>query len=749
MMYFSGPSTVSLAMPRRLPSHIHGCVARRLRLPAQRVISTDALAAAAAAAAALPSLVHRGRRAFVGNARHLRIASRFQVCSRAVSAATLADSGLTSSLHGSTASSRLADLRRVLGQLGLDALIVPSDDPHLSEVPPACFARRAFVSGFTGSAGTAVVTATEARLWTDGRYFLQAERELPEGWKLMKAGLDGTPKVQDWLAAHLREGQKVGIDPAVHAASDAGDLHSTFAAKGLELCCLAQNPVDLVWSSERPPLPSAPVRVHPLSFAGVGVVDKLAAVRAEMQKKGASFLVVSALDEIAYLLNLRGGDVHCTPVVLAYVVVGLKSAVLFVDSAKFTSEIQQGLADAGVDLRPYEDALPTVAKLGCSGGGLGLSVEASSDEGLGKVWMHPGRTNYALRQAVGDQCSRVEEPSPIAEAKAIKNSAELEGMRAAHRRDGAALAGFFAWLERRCRVEAVKVTEVDVDEEVTRRRAAQWGYLENSFDTIAGYGANGAIIHYRASPATAAVLGTSSLFLLDSGGQYVDGTTDVTRTVHLGRPTPAEKECFTRVLKGHVALATAVFPPGTPGFVLDALARRPLWAAGLDYRHGTGHGVGAGLAVHEGPHGISTRYENKTPLKVGMIVSNEPGYYEDGKFGIRIENLLVIVERTTPHIFGGKSYLGFEPLTLVPIQRELVDVQLLTEEELAYINAYHVRVLKEIGPLLREGDAGAASGDALSWLQDATAPLERLLLQGVSPCAAAAAAAVGGQQSQL
>jgi len=258
-----------------------------------------------------------------------------------------------------------------------------------------------------------------------------------------------------------------------------------------------------------------------------------------------------------------------------------------------------------------------------------------------------------------------------------------------------------------------------VDAEVTGQRAAQWGYLDNSFDTIAGYGPNGAVIHYRAEPATAATLGTSSLFLLDSGAQYVDGTTDVTRTMHFGEPAQHERECFTRVLKGHIALATAVFPEGTPGFVVDAFARRPLWAAGLDYRHGTGHGVGAALAVHEGPQGIAQRYDNKTPLEAGMIVSNEPGYYSDGEFGIRIENLLVVVEKDTPHRFGGRRYLGFEPLTLVPIQRQLIDTRLLDSHEIEYLDAYHARVVEEIGPLLE----GPGLEEAHAWLLRSTSPL--------------------------
>lgn len=618
----------------------------------------------------------------------------------------------------------LAALRSAMAANKIDAVVVPSDDPHLSEIPPDCFARRAFISNFTGSAGTAVVTANDALLWTDGRYFLQAERQLPEGWQLMKAGLPDTPTVSAWLSK-LEAGKVVGIDPTVHSAHLAKDLKEKLGGGGVEFKTLESNLVDKVWGSSRPSAPLAPARLHPEKFAGATAKEKLSKVRAEMAKKGADALVVSALDEVSWLFNLRGSDVHRAPVVMGYALVEATAATLFVDKSKVPDEVSLALEEAGVSVRGYNDVWS--------------AADALAKEGK-KVWSDPKRTNFALHLAVGKGSPPVEEPSPLALMKAKKSPEELNGMREAHRRDGAALVAGLARLEASV-LEGKIITEVDVDREVTSRRASVPGFLDLSFDTIAGYGENGAIIHYRAEKATAATLGTGKLFLLDSGAQYVDGTTDVTRTMHFGTPSQQEKECFTRVLKGHIGLATAIFPEGVPGCVIDAFARRPLWAAGLDYRHGTGHGVGAALCVHEGPQSIGPNLDNKTPLEVGMVVSNEPGFYLDGSFGIRIENLLEVVEKATANRFGGKKYLGFEPLTLVPLQRRLVDVSLLTSEELAYFNAYQGRVRKELAPLL----SSPGQEEALEWLFRETTPLAPDNSSGeASALATAAMAAVGG-----
>lgn len=615
---------------------------------------------------------------------------------------------------------------------GVDALLVPSDDPHLSEYTPDCFQRRAFISGFTGSVGSLVITADQALLWTDGRYFLQAEQQLGPSWTLMRAGLPDTPKLEQWLADSMKEGQVVGLDPQVHSAAFAESLHNKLDKKGVELRCVAQNFVDQIWTN-RPPMPQSPVRLHPAEFAGRAVAEKLSDVRAAMEKEGADVLVVTALDEVAYLLNWRGADVHCTPVVLAYALVertlqgeGQDAGVsvkVFVETGKVPEEVRKTLSAAGCEVAPYSSIRDAVQEVVSSGK---------------RIWLDENNSNYMLRQAVGEAGPHVKKDSPLSKMKAKKNENELKGMRDAHRRDGAALTIGLSQLERRI-AAGEQVTEVDVDHLVTACRAAQWGYMDNSFDTICGYGANGAIIHYRAQEETAAVLSTGAPVLLDSGAQYIDGTTDVTRTMHFGEPTARHRECFTRVLKGHISLATAVFPAGTPGFILDGFARRPLWASGLDYRHGTGHGVGAALAVHEGPQRIGKVYDNRTALEPGMIVSNEPGFYSDGEFGIRIENLLIVVERGTPDCFGAAHYLGFEPLTLVPIQRRLIDVSMLDEAELVYLNAYHARVRAELEPLLQE----PAHAEARAWLLRNTETIQAEPPVGVSFALDSAAAAVG------
>eukprot|EP00931_Biecheleriopsis_adriatica_P079953 TRINITY_DN53313_c0_g1_i1.p1 TRINITY_DN53313_c0_g1~~TRINITY_DN53313_c0_g1_i1.p1 ORF type:complete len:707 (-),score=149.56 TRINITY_DN53313_c0_g1_i1:37-2157(-) len=598
---------------------------------------------------------------------------------------------------------RLTRLRQLMSQNKVHAYIVPSDDPHLSEIPPDCFARRKFLSGFTGSAGTALVTASSALLWTDGRYFIQAEQELTDAWTLMKSGVKGTHTIDEWLKTNLDKSSTVGIDPNVYAASAALEMKEALKQADIELTCLEDNLVDAVWAANQPRLPQAPVRIHPAEFAGATVQEKLAAVRLEMQNERADSLVVSALDEVAYLFNLRGGDVSRTPVMLAFAIVSTERVSLFVDSAKLPAEVVASLQDADVEIFGYGAMAEAVQQLAFAGH---------------RLWMDPKRTNFALYLAAGKAGPAVSVASPLAMMKACKNDAELAGMAAAHRRDAAALCSGLARVERLV-TSGTTVTEVDVDVEVTARRAAQWGYIDNSFDTIAGYGANGAIVHYSAKAASAATVGTESLLLLDSGAQYVDGTTDVTRTMHFGNPSQEERECFTRVVQAHISLATATFPVDTPGFVVDAFARRPLWEAGMDYRHGTGHGVGAALGVHEGPQYIGQRFDNKTPLKSGMIISNEPGFYLEGHFGIRIENLCVVVNKATKHDPTGCSSLGFVPLTLIPIQTRLLDLSLMTESELAYLNTYHARVRKEILPILQKQKEEEAS----AWLLRATEPV--------------------------
>ncbi|CAI5464864.1 unnamed protein product [Closterium sp. Yama58-4] len=689
------------------------------------------------------------------------------------------DEGKKAQKRGKELEKRLRRLREVMAEVdggkGVDAFIIPSEDPHQSEYMAPCFERRAFISGFTGSAGTAVVTRERALLWTDGRYFLQAEQQLPPAWDLMRAGMPGVPSVADWLAEALPAGSRVGVDPFVHSADNVRGLADTLAASSSVVVPLLResNPVDVVWGAERPPPPSAPMRVHPIEFAGRTVRAKLQQLRAEMREAGATALLVSALDEVAWLLNVRGADVPHCPVTVAYAVVETEAAHLFVDPSKVAAPaVAEHLAAAGVTVKPYGDLVPFLQRSAMDGARLWLdpasassavlcSVEAAcaqfyeqraSGKGgfggkkgkkgeKGEKKSKEGKGGKGREERGGGGGEEVEGPAvlshttPISLAKALKNESEIEGMKNAHIRDAVAMAHFWEWAERAVVEEGRAVTEVELGERLEAFRAQQDGFLDTSFDTIAGSGKNGAIIHYRAEEGSCAVVDPSRMLLLDSGAQYVDGTTDITRTVHFGTPSDYEKECYTRVLQGHIALDQAVFPQGTPGFALDILARKALWGMGLDYRHGTGHGVGAALNVHEGPQSISPRFGNATPLQAGMVVSNEPGFYHDNQFGIRIENLLVVREQETQFRFGGTTYLGFECLTLFPVQTKLVSVELLSEAEIEWINDYHQRVWDTVSPLL--------SGAPLEWLQRNTRPISHA--QAVPKPAAGKGAAKGAK----
>jgi len=656
-----------------------------------------------------------------------------------------------------------------MAKAGVDALVIPSDDPHLSEYVASCFERRAFVSGFTGSAGAAVVFADDldnpsedgaacgGLVWTDGRYHLQAEKELGPGWGLMKSGNPGVPEVAEYLASHVAGGGTVGVDPSCHSAASCEALRRALAAKGVALtfttaaaavenddghgggedghaageASLGSNWVDEVWGSERPPLPVAPLRVHSLDVAGKTPQDKLQELRQAVKQAGADATMVASLDEVAWLLNLRGADVECNPVFLSYVLVGPETATLFVDPAKVTQDVARHLAANGVEVLPYESASE----------GMREAVEVRGWRVLGD----PNRLNAEMWSLVPAPMQIVVPPppgaapgqkgnSPLAEAKSVKNACELAGMEAAHVRDGAAVACFFAWLFETVhspeRATASLLDEVDIDETVTqfRKELSPRHFVGLSFPTIAGADGHGAIVHYRASredPENFPVghVGPDTMLLLDSGAQYLDGTTDVTRTIHLGDPTPLQREAFTRVLKGHIGVDSCTFPEGTPGFVLDVLARKSLWEAGMDYAHGTGHGVGAGLNVHEGPMGIAPRYANLNTLKPGMVISNEPGFYHtpphnEKGFGIRIENLLQIVaaEPKGP-VAPLKKFLKFKRLTQIPIQRALIDISLLTPSEVAWIDAYHEEVSGNVAPLLADRPS------VLKWLDEWTRPL--------------------------
>ncbi|KAL6543336.1 Aminopeptidase P2 [Orobanche hederae] len=675
--------------------------------------------------------------------------------------------------------------------INIDAYIIPSQDAHQSEFIAECYTRRAYISGFTGSAGTAVVTKDKAALWTDGRYFLQAEQQLSPSWILMRAGNLGVPTISEWLNGVLALGSRVGIDPWVQflfSPDSADELKEAISQKNHELVYVYDlNLVDEIWKESRPKRPNRHVRVHDLKYAGVDVSFKLSSLRSKLNSADSSAIIISMLDEIAWLLNLRGGDIPHSPVMYAYLIVEIDGAKLFIDDAKINPDVMHYLKNAGIELRPYESILSEVESLAAKGACLWLDRSSVSvaivnafKSACEKYSGTAENVEKNKRTAANGPVNKSRRPaslyrgSPISFAKAIKNEAELEGMRNSHLStigifmplahwplgkcpvarfvrqglhsikgaaykndycklieetiigDAAALAQFWAWLEEEIG-NSVILTEVDVAEKLLEFRSKEDGFLDTSFDTISdngadyakmsiiGSGANGAIIHYKPEPNNCSRVDPDKLFLLDSGAQYIDGTTDITRTVHFGQPSSWEKECFTRVLQGHIALDQAIFPDNYPGFVLDSFARSSLWKVGLDYRHGTGHGVGAALNVHEGPQSISFRFENMTPLLKGMVVSNEPGYYEDHAFGIRIENLLFVKEANTPNRFGGVDYLGFEKLTFVPIQTKLCDLSLLSTTEIDWLNDYHMHVWEKVSPLVE--------GSAYEWLRDNTRPV--------------------------
>lgn len=657
----------------------------------------------------------------------------------------------------------LESVRKHMRDMKISAFIVPSADPHQSEYAPLCLARRQFVSGFTGSAGTAVVFANGhgdsssprgARLWTDGRYFLQAEKELTQDWTLMKMGVDGVPDVKACLASVMPAGSVVGIDPELHTVSSANELKEKLKACGVDLAPVPSNPVDEAWreAGTRPTKPEGRLRLHcgpdGTNFAGATVAEKLALVREIMAGKvradgstagpshgAADVLLVTMVDELMWLFNVRGCDVPYNPVAMCYGMVHKDKAVLYIDACKVEGEeLSRHFEEAGVTIKAYESVFADLEAAAASGKTLWLDPDQAS---IKTYWcVQEGLTSHENKSKAANKRRRtssdagsngtgaeegtgcVQAPSPISHLKSIKNAVEIEWMREAHLRDGAALAEFWLWLETKI-AAGEKSSEVEVDEKLIEFRKKQPGFIEPSFPTIAGADGNGAIIHYRASASSSKEIDATTMLLVDSGAQFDCGTTDITRTVHFGTPTAAQRNAFTRVLKGHIALDAATFPENTPGFMLDILARQYLWGSGLDYRHGTGHGVGAGLNVHEGPQSISPRFNNATPLRAGMIVSNEPGYYEDNGFGVRIENLILIEEQRTEYNFGGKAFLGFSPLTFVPMDAKLIDPELLSADEVAWIDSYHALVWEKVSPRVE--------GKVADWLKARTRPLAELL----------------------
>lgn len=588
-----------------------------------------------------------------------------------------------------TTEERLAALRAQMKNNGIDTAIIPQADPHMSEYIASHWQARRWLSGFNGSAGTLVVpAAAPAMLWTDSRYFLQAEAQL-EGSEiqLMKEGLPETPSIEEWLTAHLQAGATVGVDGMLYSTGAMRSLRAALKSRGI-LLDTGFDPLPAIWA-DRPALPKCAVFVHEEKYAGRSAADKIADALGEARRHGADAVFVSALDQTAWLLNIRSRDVKYNPVATAFTYLGPEGNLLFIDRDKVGDDVAAYLASQGVQMRPYGSVKDFAAS---------LSTQR-------RVLLDPASTAYGIMEAFGDRA--VESTSPLAMPKACKNEVQIAGVREAMRRDGAALVHAVMELERRFGAGEA-ITEMDVAEILLRHRSAMPLFFDESFGTIAGYGPHGAIVHYEADEVSNATLRPEGLLLIDSGAQYLDGTTDITRTICLGDPTQQERADFTLVMKGHIALATAIFPEGTCGTQLDALARQYLWQHGLSYLHGTGHGVGHFLNVHEGPQSIRLNYV-PAPLTPGMITSNEPGLYRAGVHGIRCENLVLTVPAFDTE-FG--RFYKFETLTLFPFDTRLLATEMMTEDELTWINRYHAHVYDTLAPALDE--------PAREWLKEKT-----------------------------
>lgn len=581
-------------------------------------------------------------------------------------------------------------LRGYLRQHHLAAFIFPSTDPHNGEYVPEHWAARKWISGFDGSAGTAVVTLTEAALWTDSRYFLAAEDQLAgTGYQLMKEGMPGTPTIAQWLTSVLHGGDTVGLDGWVNSVASVEALRKELQPAGLSLNT-SLDPTQELWIY-RAGLPTIPIKVHPLKYAGEDTQSKLARLRAQMAALGADMTIICPLDGIAWITNLRGQDMPFNPVFVSYLTITHDGATLFVNPEKLTNEVKAYLHDQGIDTLPYDAVAATMATTKpCT------------------LLIDPQACNCQVLPPEGKGWSIVKHASIVAPMKAIKNEVEQEGFRHAMLRDGVALVKFLRWLKPA--VKAGGETELSVDLRLTAQRAEQPLFRDNSFGTIAAYAHHGAIVHYEANRETDLTLEPHGMLLLDSGAQYLDGTTDITRTIPLGPLTQEERVDYTLVLKGHIRLATVKFPAGTCGTQLDVLARYAMWQHGINYMHGTGHGVGSYLCVHEGPHQIRMNHM-PTPLMPGMTVTNEPGIYRAGKHGVRIENTMMVTEYTEGE-FG--HFLQLEPLTLCPIDMEPILWDMMQNDEVEYLNAYHAHVREALSPRL--------SGKDLEWLLKATEP---------------------------
>ena len=598
-----------------------------------------------------------------------------------------------------TINKRLEDLREVMRREHLAACIFPSTDPHQSEYVADHWKGREWISGFNGSAGTAVVTLTSAALWTDSRYFLAAEEQLKgTEYQLMKLKIEGTPTIAEWLGRELK-GSEVAIDGKCSSVNAVKDLIAELRKQGGITLRTNFDPLKLIWK-DRPMIPENPVEIFPMEYAGESCHDKIARIRQVLREKHADGMLMAALDDIAWTLNLRGSDVHCNPVFVSYMLISSKSVTLYINKVKLPADVLAYLKAEDIKVEDYEQVE----------NGLKNYFEYN-------ILLDPDEINYRLYEIVRNkgrldnhpQTEIVEEESPVKRMKTVKNEREIAGFRSAMLKDGIAMVKFLKWLSE-CS-DYSECSEISVSDKLESLRAEQPLFRGISFDTIAGYGSHGAIVHYEATPETDIPLGPSGLLLLDSGAQYLDGTTDITRTIALGPLTEEMKKVYTLVLKGHIQIELCKFPSGASGTQIDILARQAMWREGLNYLHGTGHGVGTYLNVHEGPHQFRMEWK-PAPLVAGMTITDEPGIYLAGKFGARIENTLLIVPYKETE-FG--KFLQFESLTLCPIDKTPILVDMLLPEEIGWLNDYHKMVFDTLSPHL--------SDDEIAWLQEACAPV--------------------------
>ena len=598
---------------------------------------------------------------------------------------------------------RLEDLREVMRREHLSACIFPSTDPHQGEYIPDHWKGREFISGFNGSAGTAVVTLTSAALWTDSRYFIAAADQLKgTEYQLMKLKIEGTPTIAEWLGKECGAGAEVSIDGWCSSSNAVKELIADLRKEGGITVRTNLDPLKLIWRN-RPVIPENPVELYPLKYAGESAKDKIARIREALRKRHADGMLMAALDDIAWTLNLRGTDVHCNPVFVSYLLISSKTVTLYINKVKLSPEVLAYLNAENIQLEDYEQVE----------NGLKQYFEYN-------ILLDPDEVNYRLYEVVKNkgrqnscpQTEIVEEESPVKRMKTVKNDTEIAGFRSAMLKDGIAMTKFLYWLSSYIdKPEISELTEIAIDEKLTSLRAEQPLYRDISFDTIAGYGTHAAIVHYEATPETDIPLQPKGMLLLDSGAQYLDGTTDITRTIALGPLTDLEKQIYTLVLKGHIQIELCKFPSGSSGTQIDILARKDMWREGLNYLHGTGHGVGTYLNVHEGPHQFRMEWK-PAPLVAGMTITDEPGIYLPDRCGARTENTLLIVPYKETE-FG--KFLQFESLTLCPIDKAPILIEMMTQEEIQWLNDYHQRVFDTLSPHL--------SAEEAAWLRTACAPL--------------------------